>query len=72
MLPKGEDPTYKGSLNKLPGELQSRSFFTKHRLSVQIGGKRAKKKPCVQLAHISTELSILHATLAGWEALFPA
>ena len=42
------------ALNKLPTEFRCRNFVNKHRLSIQICAKRAKK--CMQRVHIRTEL----------------
>ncbi len=53
-LPLLPSPNQQRTLNKLPPELRCRDFFNKHRLSTQIGAKRAKT--CVQCAHIPTEL----------------
>ncbi len=47
-------PNQQRTLNKLPTELRCRNFANKHRLSVQIGTKRAKT--CVQHVYIPTEL----------------
>ncbi len=47
-------PNQQRALNKLPPELRRRNFVTKHRLSTQIGAKRAKT--CKQCVHIPTEL----------------
>ncbi len=47
-------PTNNALLNKLPTEFRRRNFVDKHRLSVQIGAKRAKS--CIQCVCIPTEL----------------
>ena len=49
-----EAPNLQRTLNKLPTELRRKFFVNKHRLSMQIGIKRAKT--CVQHVHIPTEL----------------
>ena len=43
------------TFSKLPTELLCRNVFTKHRLSIQISAKRAKKT-CMQCVHIPAEL----------------
>ncbi len=55
-------PTNNAKLNKLPPELQCRKIFDNHRLSMQIGAKRAKT--CMQCVYVPTELPFL-----GWDRL---
>ena len=50
-------PNQQRTLNKFPTELQCRKFANKHRLSIQIGAKRAKD--------VCNEYSILHTTVGG-------
>ena len=47
-------PNRQGTLNELPTELRCGNFVTKHRLSIQVGAKRAIM--CMQRVHIPTEL----------------
>ncbi len=47
-------PNRQSTLNKLPTELRCRNFVNRHRLSIQIGAKRAKT--CMRCVHILTEL----------------
>ncbi len=47
------------TLNKLPPELRCRNFVNKHRLSIQIGAKRAKTRmQCVCITTVHTTLCI--------------
>ena len=46
-------PNQQRTLNMLPSELRCRNFVNKHRLSIQVGAKRAKT--CMQCVHIPTE-----------------
>ncbi len=55
------------TVNKLPTELRRRNFVDNHRLSTQVGAKRAKNV-CATCACIPTELPFLHATVGGWES----
>ncbi len=55
-------PNQQRPLNELP--LLSSGAVNKHRLSIQVGARRAKT--CTQCAHIPTERPFLPATLAGW------
>ena len=48
-------PNQQRTLDKLPTELRCRNFVAKHRLSMEIGAKRAKA--CMQCVHIPTGLS---------------
>ncbi len=47
-------PNRQRTLDRLPAELLRRNFVNKHRLSMQVGGKRAKT--CVQRVRVPTEL----------------
>ncbi len=60
-------PNQQRTLNKLPTELRCGNFVNKHRLSTQIGAKRAKT--CVKFGHTPTETLILHTTVDGWAAI---
>ncbi len=54
-------PNQQRTLNKLPTELRCRNFVIRHRMTIQIGAKRAKT--CMQCVHIPTELPF-------WKPLF--
>ncbi len=61
-------PNQQRSSNKLPTELRCRNFANKHRLSIQIGAKLAKR--CMQCVHIPTELPVCMPPLVvGWHML---
>ncbi len=57
-------PNQQLTLNKLPTKLQCIIFVDKHRLSIQIGTKRAKT--CVKMCTYFERASVLHATVGGW------
>ncbi len=57
-------PNQQRTLNKLPTELRRKVFVTKHRLSIQIGGKRAKNE--YAMCTNSDWDSILPTTVGGW------
>ena len=57
-------PNRRCTLNKLPPELRGRNFVTKHRLSMQIGVKRAKN--VYATCAYSNWAAILRTTVAGW------
>ncbi len=57
-------PNQQRTLNKLPTELRCRIFFTKHRLSMQIGAKRAKT--CRQQVLYTTFQLSFHFAYHRW------
>ena len=59
-------PAVPDQLYKVPTELRCRIFFTEHRLSIQIGAKRAIV--CAICIHTiySNGASILRTTVVGW------
>ncbi len=58
------EPNQQQTLSKLLTELRGRNFVTKHRLSIQVGAKRAKN--VYGMCKYSDWASILHATVGGW------
>ncbi len=62
-------PNQQRTLNKLPPELRCRKFVNMHRLSMEIGTKRAKK-PCMQRVRIPPELPFCIPLLVVGQKLF--
>ncbi len=59
-------PNQQRTLNKLPTGLRCRNFVNKHRLSIQVGAKRAET--CMQRVHIPTELPLcIPPLVVGYE-----
>ncbi len=58
-----ECPTNSALFNRLPTELRCRNFVNKHRMTIQIGAKRAKSVCNVHVFQLSF---FLHTTVGGW------